>query len=107
MFTLAALMQGSGNENVQTVSQLFGLDYLNVLADNQGMISDPSQPLAGRSILLCGRNGEQLLRSSSSSSSSSRGTWQHGRLQGAASCCVAATVSSRAACFYPAVWPQR
>jgi hypothetical protein len=54
------LLQGSGSENVQTVSSLFGLDYLNVLADNQGMISDPNQPLAGRSILLCGRNGEQL-----------------------------------------------
>jgi hypothetical protein len=54
-------MQGSGSETVQTVSRLFGLNYLNVLADNQGMISDPNQPLAGRSILLCGQNGEALL----------------------------------------------
>ncbi|WIA15297.1 hypothetical protein OEZ85_001966 [Tetradesmus obliquus] len=48
--------EGSGSETVQTVSRLFGLDYLNVLADNQGSLSSPNQPLAGRSILLCGRN---------------------------------------------------
>jgi hypothetical protein len=56
--------------------------HASMLADNQRTISDPNQPLAGRSILLCGRNGEQLLRSSNSSSSSSSGsgTWQHSRL---------------------------
>ncbi|WIA35504.1 hypothetical protein OEZ86_003933 [Tetradesmus obliquus] len=51
--------EGSGSETVQTVSRLFRLDYLNVLADNQGSLSSPNQPLAGRSILLCDRNGQR------------------------------------------------
>lgn len=52
--------QGSGNENLQQVSELFGLDYASVLQDNQGVISNPNEPLAGRSVLLCGDNGESL-----------------------------------------------
>lgn len=41
------------------VANLFGLSYADLLRDNQGVINSPNEPLAGRSILLCGRNGER------------------------------------------------
>lgn len=58
-FPLHPCLQGSGNENLQQVSALFGLNYASVLADNQGVISSPNEPLAGRSVLLCGTTGRQ------------------------------------------------
>jgi hypothetical protein len=49
--------QGTGSEGLLDVATLFNLRFEDVQRDNQGTIADPREPLAGRSILLCGRDG--------------------------------------------------